>query len=280
MAKTPYRHRRPSGLKFIIAAAIIGVAWLVFVLLSGSLPYFFQAGWKFEQTGQFGDSFGVLSAGMAAAAAYFAYQTYRQAADENERLLRRQDAQDRTAKRERAELLERQNLSDMRANVPAFLALLEGRYAVLNQATYVLKNLKTVRGHEAITSISYNLRFDRERLSGPAKDIYENIVLDARGLENLFRYTYHLVLYADREFGGSGLRNPKETMSYTYVRLLRAQLSNDELLVLALNCVDGPGKPYFKELAERYSLFHNMDAGDIKLFRLKTRFDATAFGRR
>jgi hypothetical protein len=43
-----------------------------------------------------------------------------------------------------------------------------------------------------------------------------------------------------------------------YVRLLRSQISNQELLVIYYNCAVSPHGERLKELAERYQLFNNM----------------------
>lgn len=69
----------------------------------------------------------------------------------------------------------------------------------------------------------------------------------------------------------------KADIAYEYVRLLRSQLSNDELLIVALNALteDGEGaKPFI----ERYALLHNMDEADIAPFQLKQSFAEEAFG--
>ncbi len=63
-----------------------------------------------------------------------------------------------------------------------------------------------------------------------------------RTLHHLFRLIDERCL-ADKDF---------------YARILRAQLSDEELCLIAYNCIVGEGRFKFKHLAVRFSLFHNL----------------------
>lgn len=233
------------------------VGWALVVLLSGAGVNLTGISWSFERTGQLGDSFGVIGAAMASVAAYFAFRTYQETKDENDILKQERDDANR------------------RKSEPSFLNLLERRYDALNQATY-LKH----RGSDAITSFAANIRSAVNDYDVNHMQAYRDYLANTRNLPHLFRYTYHIIRYAERHFdGGAAEGRPvkKADISYEYVRLLRSQLSNDELLIIALNALteDGEGaKPFI----ERYALLHNMDEADIAPFQLKQSFAEEAFG--
>lgn len=95
--------------------------------------------------------------------------------------------------------------------------------------------------------------------------MYEN---NRNDLGHYFRFTYHIVKFANDSFGSA---------AYKYVRLLRAQLSNAELVLIALNCAHGEGADKFARWVERYSLLHNIDESDRKTFELDQYFAPKAF---
>ncbi len=118
----------------------------------------------------------------------------------------------------------------------------------------------------------------RTRPSEAVKTLFDGVIDSAFGLSNHFRFTYHIVAYADRQFGDPTLFGTKANPAYPYVRLLRAQVSDSELLLIALNCLVGEGHAKFKVLVEGYALLHNMAEEDIDIFALREGFDAKAFG--
>ena len=70
----------------------------------------------------------------------------------------------------------------------------------------------------------------------------------------------------------------KTDTAYQYIRLLRTQMLNSELLLVALNCALDKGKAKFKPLIERYALLHNMNPFDVRDFSLNSLFEPEAFG--
>jgi hypothetical protein len=215
--------------------------------------------WDFENTGQLGDSFGVLSAGMAAVAAFYAFRTY-QSAREDTRKLERQAA------------------------ASAFLNLLERRYDVLDRVRrtatrFTSSGLKTTekQGQAVIDWVASEIQ---QKPSAEAAEHFLDLMEATYGLPNLFRFTYHIIAYADRELSELG---PEELMTkadpaYQNVRLLRAQMSDEELLLIALNCSYGNGIEKFKPLLERYAFLHNMNPHHVEEFSIRSLFEPTAFG--
>ncbi len=245
----------------VLLAALFVLGWVAVVLLSGWGVNATGVRWDFERTGQLGDSFGVLGAMMAAAAAYFAFRTYQSARQDVTRLERR-------------------------AAEPSYLNLLERRYDVLDRVRLSRMRI-SIKGTEGFERLGQNaLDWIVMLLRKPNKDgltlkvQYKRSTDGVSGLSNLFRFTYHIVSYADRQFAEARGSTPmtKSDPAYQYVRLLRAQMSDAELVLVALNCAFGPGHEKFKPLVERYALLHNMDPQDRHLFKLDDLFEPEAFG--
>lgn len=251
------RHR---GVLLVLALAI---TWAVIVMFSGWESGWNPSGvmWDFETTGQLGDSFGVLSATMAGIAAYFAFRTYRSARDDSAMLERR-------------------------AAEPSYLNLLERRYDVLDRLrTQSIRlggaeaRVVETNGQAVLDRLAVLLRNETDRPHSMA-DSFKGVTKGVLGLPNLYRFTYHIISFANRQLSQVPDNSPmhKNDPAYQYVRLLRAQMADSELLLVALNCAYGEGREKFKPLVERYALLHNMNPDDIRSFALRDLFEATAFG--
>lgn len=253
---------RISSKVMIGVLAVLVAAWAVVVWQSGRGWNPFNENWDFENTGQIGDSFGILSAMMAAGAAYFAYQTY-------------------LTSREEIRHAERRALES------SFLNLLERRFDVLDRVTIIDFRWMGDDGHvsdntvgqAAIDKMASDLRartLPWEDEEGPDEQ-FTSAISRALGLPNLFRFTYHLISFVDVNLGDS-IEITKSDTRYQYVRILRAQLSNSELLLIALNCIYGEGRKKFRPLVEKYALLHNLPFEDVNKFQLVSHFQPSAFG--
>lgn len=247
------------GVGVLVGSAAI---WIAVVLLSGWGLNITGIDWNFERTGQLGDSFGVLSSLMAGVAAYFAYSTYRSAVEEGLNVERR-------------------------AAETSCLNLFERRFDVLAQVNFSQNRFSGTRtekisisGQEAIEMIAKNMRYGRSEPSKQLKRIYNDSVQGVSGVPSLLRFTYHIVALIDRQFPqkNNSFTAQRESQAYQYIRLLRAQLSDAELLLIALNCVVGKGYGKFRPLVEKYALLHNLPYEDRKNFGLRDFFAETAFG--
>lgn len=76
-------------------------------------------------------------------------------------------------------------------------------------------------------------------------------------LDHYFRYLYRILVYIDQ----SELVTEKE--KYEYAAILRAQLSEYELLILFFNGLTDHGKQKAKPLFEKYSLFNNLRTDEL-----------------
>lgn len=179
------RHRYRSAWLLVSVMLSTIVAWTAFVVLSGLSFNLFGLNWDFERTGQLGDSFGFVSSIMTATAAYFAVQTYRFTRNDIDRLERR-------------------------AAEASYLSLLERRYDVLDRVSRTTVKFQvsaqfslsdeTLFGQPCLDHIAMTLRKRVREIDGlkTPSAIFGELVLEVFGLPNLYRFTYHLVSFADR----------------------------------------------------------------------------------
>lgn len=86
----------------------------------------------------------------------------------------------------------------------------------------------------------------------------------ARELAHYYRYLYNIIRFIDES----------EVEKVNYIRIVRSQLSDQELLLLFYNCLSENGAKQFKPLVEKYSLLDNMpieqllDSEHIALYEL------------
>ena len=87
-------------------------------------------------------------------------------------------------------------------------------------------------------------------------------------LGHYFRYLYRLFKYIDEETGNK---------SEIYSKILRSQLTNNEMALLFYNGLSHYGKK-FKPLLEEYEVFDNLPTNIIKYNSLITLYDKKAWG--
>jgi len=255
----------------IVVAAF--VSWWAFVAVSGA-GVRWGGPWDFTITGQLGDSFGVLSCLMASLAAIFTYQTLMEtrrqaeiAEDESEHAKAATIRAEALAKTERfaADLrLQEQRDRDLhRDNEQTFFKLLELRNRVLSELRV---GKSDIRGSDAAAYFVGQIRDYGSADRTAYKAVYEG---NENDLGHYFRTTYHVVRFTDERFD--------DETAYFYNRLLRAQLSNAELTLLALNCWYGEGAEKFAPLLAKYALLHNISRTDRNRFKLDNHFGERTF---
>jgi uncharacterized membrane protein len=103
---------------------------------------------------------------------------------------------------------------------------------------------------------------------GYSEKIYEKIMGYWNGLysskvssfDSLFRTLYRLILWIDSQ----SLATLSNAEKWLYASIVRAQLSNIELIYLYFNCLTPRGEK-FKRLAEKYALFDNLNSDTASL---------------
>jgi len=267
--------REILDLRTIGIALSVVAAWVVIVVISGTGTNWFPYRWDFENTGQFGDSFGSLSAIMASLAALSALATFRATQSEIEHSRSKEREREDEQSRERQRLLDREQSQDARIAKSefeqTFFQLLQTFNAIVSDTDYTSQSkMHQDRGRDAFRRILTWFE-NSVQTAGSHEKAFENTLKQFRNdLYHYFRFLYHLVNFVH---ASSGIDK------YFYVRLVRALLSDAEIALLALNCLYGEGKEKFKPLVEEYALLHNLSPTYKKRLSLEGKFYPRAFGR-
>lgn len=87
-------------------------------------------------------------------------------------------------------------------------------------------------------------------------------------LDHYFRYLYRILKHIDKSELLGKLDEPEKEREY-YAHLLRAQLSNYELLMLFYNGLLGENPQTIKTLIEKYAMFNNLRAWELGIHQQK-----------
>lgn len=247
--------------------------WTGSIVATGANINLFPVEWDFTNSGAFGDSFGPLSAIMASAAALSAIAAYRSQAAEIIRAKERQANDDARHRDELLRLEERQIQLDNAASKSnfeeTFFRLLHTFSSIVNRIDIKTSNGQVKVAHDAFDSIVKYAKRSAEiqgiNFSAAWTDTAQRYRND---LNHYFRFMYHIILFVD----SSPIEN-----KYFYVRLVRALLSESEMILLGLNCEYGDGKEKFKNLVEKYALLHNLSEPSRKMWFKNSSLSITAF---
>lgn len=91
-------------------------------------------------------------------------------------------------------------------------------------------------------------------------------------LGHYFRFLFNIYKFIDKE------KSIPDDVKYTYARILRAQLSDYELIILFYNCLSYYGVRRFKPLAEKYKLFNNLPFALVLNEKHLSYYEDSAFG--
>lgn len=256
MGKTP----KVTLAGLLLIGGIFAV-WLFIVLISGSGTNVTGVEWNFERTGQLGDSFGFLSALMATLAAMFAFQTLEKERSKTERIEEREAKQDEAEKRRESEATFFK-LLEFRANIISDIAVRLGSNNIregTNGLEYIYEQAKS----EIMRALEWN--HDPQKAYEAVFEKHKN------DLGHYFRFSCHIIKFLVTKFDPA--------RQYEYAQIVRAQLSNSEQALIAINCIYGEGKEKFKPLVEDLCLLHNLSSEDISQLRLKGKISDAAFER-
>ena len=261
------------GRHYALVAAVLFSAWLFVVVASGAGWNPLGRPWNFSNPGAFGDAFGPLNSLMAGLAAIAAIAAYRLQAKEIAAARKRQSEQDKALSEERNENLIRQERVEAQARKAAFESTF---FQLLGAFRKIVESVDVSRSgggdrtaHDAFGAMVGQLESTFHMLSGNRKAAWISISDKFRNdLNHYFRFLYHVVKFVDG-FAGED--------AYFYVRLIRAMLSESELILLANNCAHGDGHEKFLPLVEKYSLLHNISEKSIATWSLRDYFRESAF---
>lgn len=237
------------GLRLLIFGVPILLAWIaIFWVLRTPVAAEFLSGFdnnRLETSAKLGDTFGAFSALMAAFAALGAILAL---AEQRAAVRRQMFISTLTA------MLDR--LQQTIADTDYFVVQANEN----SDGTVEEQLVETQSGQSAFYEISQELRFfikentiegmRREEIEGLIVLLYPGFYESYKhDLGHFFRQLYHIVKYV-HESGD----NEKER----FIKIVRASLTNAQLLLLAYNVIAGEGRVKFSFYIERYSLLHNL----------------------
>lgn len=245
--------RRQKAYAIGAAISLSWIAWFYVLLEPSAFIHIFgpTTGDRFSLSGTFGDSFGVIASLMTTIAAVGVYVTFSN--EQHARGIHHFESNFFTLLGNLESITSQMRVDMQRTNreskykadyhrlkrkgTTEVIRKYDGREA-LQIILYVIRNDITPSGYANIKLVSktYDQTYDR--------------FVDHLG--HYFRTIYHIYkLIDDRCPSDPGLANH-------YARIVRSQLSNSELCLLAYNCVVGEGRFKFRKFAVKFALFHNL----------------------
>ncbi len=152
-----------------------------------------------------------------------------------------------------------------------FFQMLSLHHEIISAMTVKIDAATSYTGRRCMQTIShilthpfkdFNTIEDVESVLASYEKTYD---IHGQHLGHYFRNLYNILKFVD----SSEISNKK-----MYSNLLRAQLSNHELLLLAVNCISNHGNEKFKPLIEKYSFLSNLE--NPPKF-VKNAYNSTAF---
>lgn len=138
------------------------------------------------------------------------------------------------------------------------------------EAIYINRSWNDEPTHEKeadrpwITGARIEYHHDEARMVSAYQHFYKKAAPD---LAHYFRVLYNIFRYIENSDFTDGV----------YSKILRAQLSNQELVILFYNCFSEAGQR-FKDVAIRFEIFDNLDVGQLIRPEHKSLIAAQAFG--
>lgn len=184
----------------------------------------------------------------------------------------------RTEMRRSADALQEQTKNLQRQNFEAtFFQMLSVHTSLVNAIDLVDENQRTTRGRDCFNVFYTRLnKIYREQLGKSNGKYSDESVLKLSyqlfwkrhqvELGHYFRYLYNIIRFIKES----------EFTDGPYIRLIRAQLSDQETLLLFYNCVASEHGERFKALAEEFALLDNMPKIRVLKEKHLELIDATA----
>lgn len=247
------------------------VIWVLIIVFSGAGWNPLGISWNFSNSGAFGDSFGPISALMASVAAISAIMAYRSQNEEIQRIRIREAEDDKIRRAEDERRLQRESVEDSHARKSlfegTFFKLLDSFRNIVSETDVGSSDSQKV-ARDAFKSM---VRYMANRTSSGDVNVAWSRTAEyyQNDLNHYFRFLYHIIKFVDES---------EILEKYFYVRLVRAHLSESEMILIALNCAYGEGREKFSILVEKYALIHNISESAKDRWKLDEVLGAGAFG--
>ncbi len=233
------------------------------------------------KTGPFGDTFGVLNtlfSGMAFAAFIYTVSLQRK-----ELKLQRDELRDtRKELQGQREQMEQQNATAAQQRFEStFFRMVDLHHNIVGAIRMQdpRSNTDIDTGRTALANFGEYLRqVTNKNEFGPTRETRLKGVIDfylanyhvrQHALAHYFRNLYRIMKLVHES------NIPNKDM---YAGIIRAQLSNSELILVFFNCLSPQGCHKFKPLTERYALFEHIPVDEPFLNRYRIEYAASAFG--
>ncbi|WP_413730853.1 putative phage abortive infection protein [Sodalis sp. RH22] len=261
-----------KGLKLII---IFSILTLVICIMYFYASYFLA--WPFseytrEGLGQFGDSWGAITSLFSALAFLGVLFTIRMQSVAN--------TKSEKANSEQTNFLTLQKFESNFFQMLNFLGSIIGDMDIRTTDSektaftgrdafyfFYMKNLFVNRSFGSDSSVT-NISLELLHLKKEFSKLYEKRQQD---LGHYFRFLYNIFRYIDNA-------SITETDKINYSKILRAQLSNYELLIIFYNCLTELGNPFVK-IAIKHQLFDNLPIYSLMSVNHKYFIKKEAFGK-
>ncbi len=263
----------------IWAFAIFAVLWIVNRVPTGSVP-------TYSLVGDFFAVASVLVSAFAFVAFYISIRLQRQqlrVQSDELRLQREELEQTRAELRGQKEQLEAQNITLRQQRFEtSFFELLKIYDYTLDRLTMTERS-KAIKarfvGRDAFEEMNRVLKSEFKGAAMNSGDsemdtinkvFMRNFLKYESDFGYYFRTLYNIIKFIDQ----SEIENSK-----FYTNLIRSRLSLDELILIFYDCLSEKGREKFKPLAEKYSLFKQLDASRLFARRHEDLIDPLAFGK-
>ena len=261
---------------FLITVLAIGGVVVVVTFLGLIEAWVYSSFHKWEHRGLFGDMFGVGNAIFSALAfaglivAIFLQREELKLQRQELKLTREEVARQREQLQSQAETLKKQTLEN------TFFELLRFHQEILQAVRHY--HGRERQGREAITGLvgefrnEYNKSAHTELEGDRIRDAYNKFHHKFQSyIGHYFRNLYQIL-----KFINDGQAEEKDKKLYG--RLVRAQLSSDELFLLFYNCLSEVGVRKFKPLVEEFAMLQHVPKESLILPEHTDLYDPLAFG--
>lgn len=263
---------------------LIVISTIVIVLGIWLWAYYSLIDWDKADRGTFGDMFGGVNALFSGLA--FAGIIITIILQSNELNLQRKEL---ISTREEFET-QNETLKIQRFE-NTFFQMLEFHHQIVNNLFIKRANYKIndsffgdYYGREYLRGVGLNM-IDEMRKKGV--NIHESLAIynsffdtESHNLAHYFRNLYRIFKYVDdaKIFEDKKNDNDKEfNFKYTYTSIVRAQLSDTEMIWLFYNCLSDFGGKKFKPLIEKYAIFNNLNEHTLAFSEHHTFYKETAY---
>ena len=254
---------------------------LVFVVCAGTLAFLYWGGVsltlhaKATELGQLGDFFGgLLNPLVSALTLFVAINVWRLQKDELE-LTRNELAQTKAVMKDQAKTVEQQRAEARFFDLLNIYQLTLGNLSTPTLPKYINEPVVVLSGRSAFPylfdhTICYFFEERNPENSGNVLSVQKQWAYQSAKIDHYFRTVFMLLREAEETLG--------KEHHYRYVKMFRAQLSREELVLLAFNMLFGGEGKKMQKIALKYGILKHLPGNQLRQMAQKE-IDPLVFGR-